>query len=452
EDPFLCMKTAKYVLKDGVYHAEVVEPCKACEEKHLGEIPEECSYRIAMGIAKRSGDNPDNKNKDPSKDVSNKGSPKGPIESDKDDPDDAKDENNQGDDDTEDGDGDNNSEEGSQYGDGDSNSEDGSEDGDDSNDETDLGDKPDYAVYYRPIVKRGPIKKHDKGTEWIFYRQEKKGGGGTYYSNLPRCKYCLRVRPLHFPVDCEEAPPSDNERYPCWVCSERNPNHVPDHCPKPDEKKSVEAFKLIVEMRKQLITDNRCPICKEKIKKKKNKHTEDSCVNKGDVKEKVYCETLDRRNKELKVLWTRDVLDGEVEIDPYTGNIIAGLKKCPHCKAKRPLHYPITCIRRVRKDRSDYFEREPCAKCGKEQPSHNPDKCNVHKNDRRTPKMIYFLRREFFDDLKHDGICFICREKLDENHTEYDCLSKISISQKYHSFAGIRKRPDYSVGSGLKTC
>ena len=49
-------------------------------------------------------------------------------------------------------------------------------------------------------------------------------------------------------------------------------------------------------------------------------------------------------------------------------------------------------------------------------------------------------------------VCFICREKLDENHTEYDCLRNISISQKYHSFAGIRKRPDYSVGSGLKTC
>ena len=92
-------------------------------------------------------------------------------------------------------------------------------------------------------------------------------GNPVVKSCIPPCRFCNRVNPEHFPLECTQAWEEWGvHRYPCYKCQRSGADHVPEECwvigdhqqTKQDLQQGLDEPTKQIECH---LEGNQCPLC-----------------------------------------------------------------------------------------------------------------------------------------------------------------------------------------------
>ena len=138
----------------------------------------------------------------------------------------------------------------------------------------------DCEVVMRPPM--GPseiIRLHANPLLWI---EDDVNGNPVVKSCIPQCRFCNRVSPTHFPLECAQVWDEwEICRYPCYKCQWDGADHVSEECWVTGNYQQMrqDLIQGLEEQAKQMefhLDRNQCPLCLKSLLH--NMHTVEECL------------------------------------------------------------------------------------------------------------------------------------------------------------------------------
>ena len=210
----------------------------------------------------------------------------------------------------------------------------------------------------------GPLEVLQLRTDPLLWLEDDADGNPVVRSRIPPCRFCNRVNPKHFPLECTQTWEGwEIRRYPCYKCRRGGSDHVSEECWVIGDRQQTRQDLLqgLEERAKQIefrLEGNQCPLCSKSLLH--DRHTIEDCLE--DYSRELEDPEVQAVPK-VEAKWK--IYGGDIEITRVWNKPSSGLRECGFCKQRQPLHYPKECLR-------EGPPCHPCLFCGKEGPDHVP--------------------------------------------------------------------------------